>query len=160
MKDTSTPPPLKRPSITPQRTKESGRLQKNDLVDGHGPTVAHSPWVMWWYQVRRVFASISGRADQKVPQRLQADPDHLDTPGHTFVDATFGKCMSFPRFECVLTDYGAVSSARLPGLCEIYEKGCSPMLALLPHSPREMRRPRARRMLPLTVPDQGALLGQ
>jgi len=99
MKNASNPPPLNKPSITPQRTKESGRLQKIDLVDGLVPDVAHSPRMIWWYQVRRVFSRISGRADrQRNPKFLQADPDHLDTPGHTFVDATFGKCMSFPRF--------------------------------------------------------------
>jgi hypothetical protein len=110
-KNTSTQPSSEKLSISPPRTKKSRRLQKNDLVV---PKVAHSPRITWWYQVRRVFAHLSGRTGhQRVPKPLQTEPDRLDTPGHTFVDATFGKCMSCPRPRFVPAFYASLPTMAL-----------------------------------------------
>jgi len=47
-----------------------------------------------------------------VPELLQVNPDHLDTCGYTSVDATFSERMSSSRAECIVIDYGVLSSVQ------------------------------------------------
>jgi hypothetical protein len=48
-----------------------------------------------------------------IPELLQVNPDHLDTCGYTSVDATFNERMSSSHAECILIDYGVLSSVQL-----------------------------------------------
>ena len=47
-----------------------------------------------------------------LPELLQVNPDHLDTCGYTSVDATFSERMSSSRAECILIEYGVLSSVQ------------------------------------------------
>ena len=101
-------PLLSEKSISPSGTKESPVLQRSDeaqhqietsdFVGGFVPESAHPPRMTLWYQFRQVFARLPRQSRrQSTPKLLQDSPDHPDTHGHSFVDATFSKCMSPPR---------------------------------------------------------------
>ena len=137
--DSIAPPGIKR-SISQQQNGAARRPIVNlDIVNGFVPESAHPPRMTWWYRVRQIFARLLGQPRHQGP--LHSNLGHLRTRRHVFVDAAVNKCMSSPRSESILADYCALFSIQLSSVRETYEKekGCGPMLPLLPRSPLEMR---------------------